>query len=332
MLFITETMKLWNRLSFHIHEVLYQKRAYSALDSRMKSYIVFCLICMLPGCHSAQNVVASTCTPAVTPDLTGSITSNSVVLQLPSCCFNSTGMTCNQDTCQIWLVASLATGTFDADKSNPGFLTLSPYPSAFVNSTSKSYFLTYVSTLGAVPCPSTTNNYFVVGADGQCSAVNCNGVLPVGSNTRYKYLLVDSSTKTLLAETKWSDNITLYTPKDPGSLGGSYVGRSAAMIVITAILSAAAGLLLLCLLIGCLLVACGSKKSNKQEISPIRAIRESFRIPRYDTHNLNDPSPYDNPLYEPKKRYTTAATLPKTETTTVIVVPSAPDNIKLQNI
>lgn len=95
---------------------------------------------------------------------------------------------------------------------------------------------------------------------------------------RFKYLLVNSANN-LVAETNWSNNITLYTSKEssifysisrivplneaklqcrfcfvptvksPDSLGSGYAGRSAAMVVITAILSVAAALLLLFLLI-----------------------------------------------------------------------------------
>ncbi|KAK1787556.1 hypothetical protein P4O66_016062, partial [Electrophorus voltai] len=219
------------------------------------------------------------------------------------------------------------TGTFDADQSNPGFLSLSPYPSAFLNNSSKNYFLTFAGFLSALPCPSSTKNNFKVGKDGQCSTANCNGVLPVGAVTRFKYLLVDAANTKLLAETQWSDSIALYTPKTPGT-GDGFAGRSGAMVVITAILSTAIGLLLLLLLIGCLLVTCSSGKTKEQ----ISTFRESFRIPRYDTHNLKNPSPYDNLAYERDTKYTTDATLPKTAAMTVVVVPSDADNIKMQNI
>ncbi|XP_066517199.1 uroplakin-3b [Hoplias malabaricus] len=297
----------------------------------MEACVYVCFIFLLPvGIHSQSTAV--NCKTNVMPALAASITTNSVILQQPRCCFdNLTALTCTPDKCEIWLVPAEGPGVsnFDMDKTNPGFLSLSSYPSAFTDSSAKNYFLTKAGVQSDFPCSpaiSSIGNYFRVGADGVCSTTNCNGILPQGSTARFKYLLVDPVSKTLLAETTWSDNITLYTAKEPGTINDAFAGRSTAMIVITSILSIAMALLLLFFII-VLALCCCRGKSNKRPPS----VMSSFRIPHYDTHSLKDPSPYDNPAYEREKRYTTADTLPKSSPTTA-VNPMSQDVIKMEKI
>lgn len=79
-----------------------------------------------------------------------------------------------------------ATDTFDADKTNPDLLSLSPYPTAFTASTSKNYYLTKVGLLKDFLCSSVSGmTYFRVGSEGNCPTANCNGVLPDGSTVKY---------------------------------------------------------------------------------------------------------------------------------------------------
>ncbi|XP_017555049.1 uroplakin-3b [Pygocentrus nattereri] len=300
----------------------------------MEAYIVLCFISMLSVGIQAQSTV--NCTPVVTPDLAARITTNSVILNPPSCCFGSlTGLNCTSDKCEVWLVAAVDTGVnnFNTDKTSTDFLSKSPYPSAFSNSNPKNYFLTKAGLQNDFPCPSSsTASYFRVGADGNCITTSCNGVLPQGSTASFKYLLVDPASKTLLAETKWSDNITLYTSKDPGSISDSFAGRSGAMVVITAILSVAMALLLLLLIIAVALCCCGGEGKEQRPASQrLGSVMGSFRIPRYDTHHLKDPAPYDNPAYERERKYTTADTLPKSSATTA-VNPASQDDIKMQKM
>ncbi|KAI7813539.1 uroplakin-3b [Triplophysa rosa] len=275
---------------------------------RMKTNVVIRLVLLLTVCTYA--VKSQTATPVLTPaDLQAKITTNTVILKQPHCYFNET---C--PTCEIWLVPALssATSTFDADRTNSNILSLSPYPSAF-GPLAKNYFLTKVGLLSTFPCSASSDSlYFVVGADGNCTTVNCNGILPTGSVVRFKYVLVNGS-GIIINETNWSANITLFTPQNPASIYDGFIARSGAMVVITTILSVAAGLLLLLFFIMLCVVCCRKKesksitaRSSMPQPIPARSsmpqpitVRSSMRMPRYDTHNLNDRvHPYDNPAYE----------------------------------
>ncbi|XP_072550049.1 uroplakin-3b [Salminus brasiliensis] len=294
----------------------------------MEVYIVVCFICMLPvGIHAQSTTV--NCKPGINQALAASITTNTVILLQPGCCFdNLTNLLCTSNTCEIWLVPAVDTGVskFDANKNRPDFLSLSPYPSAFTGNSPGNYFLTKVGVQNDFPCPPSASNYFRVGADGACSTTNCNGVLPEGSSPSFKYLLIEPVKKTLLGETQWSDNIPLRILKDPGTLGDGFAGRSGAMVVITTILCVAMALLLLFLIVVLALCCCGDKSSKGPG-----SVVGSFRIPHYDTHHLKDPSPYDNPAYERERKYTTQDTLPKSKATSA-VNPATQDTIKMQKI
>ncbi|XP_045549488.1 uroplakin-3b-like protein 1 isoform X1 [Salmo salar] len=243
-------------------------------------------------------------TPEITPSsLAAKLTSNSVILTSPSCYFNGLGnLSCNSTTtCEIWLVSAKDTGVsnYDADNKMPYIDTRSPYPTAFSSNTSKKYFLTKLGLQKAYPCPIVAGTgYFRVGSDGNCSTPNCNGILPVGSTARFKYVLINPANKTVVAESLWSNNITLYSLKDPEKIDNGFAGRSAAMIVITAILCSFLALLLLLLLIMLIYVLCCRKE--KQEIQVPGSVRT------YDTHNLKEPSPYVNHAYEDEPQRPTA--------------------------
>ncbi|XP_062341523.1 uroplakin-3b [Osmerus eperlanus] len=230
-------------------------------------------------------------TPILTPyGLSGKLTTNTATLTQPSCYFdNVTSLLCNSVQCEIWLVSAINEGitNFDADKTNPDIVSLSPYPTAF---SSKNYFLTLVGVKMDFPCPPTSaTGYFRVGAEGSCSTTNCNGELPVGSTARFKYLLINPSNGTVLAETQWSDDIPLYYMKDPSTINDSLVGRWASMIVIISILCVAVALLLL-LLLAMLIYACCCRQ-EKQTIQN----SDSLSIRKYDTHHFRDQV---NPAYQ----------------------------------
>uniref|UniRef100_A0A4W5NU87 Uroplakin 3b n=1 Tax=Hucho hucho TaxID=62062 RepID=A0A4W5NU87_9TELE len=242
--------------------------------------------------------------PAINPSsLAAKLTSNSVILMPPSCYFDNLNiLTCNSPTtCEIWLVTAIDTGVsnFDADKNKTYIDTLSPYPTAFSSNTSKKYFLTKLGLQKDYPCPVVAGtDYFRVGSDGSCSTPNCNGILPVGSTARFRYVLINPANKTVVAESLWSNNITLYPLKDPESIDNGFAGRSASMIVITSILCSFLALLLLLLLIMLIYVLCC--REEKQEIQVPGSVR------MYDTHNLKDPSPYVNRAYEDEPQRPTA--------------------------
>ncbi|XP_056602742.1 uroplakin-3b [Triplophysa dalaica] len=257
---------------------------------RMKTNVVIRLVFLLTVCTYA--VKSQTATPVLTPaDLQAKITTNTVILKQPHCYFNET---CPE--CEIWLVPAIssATNTFDIDRTNIGILSLSPYPSAF-GPQLKNYFLTKVGPLSDFPCDKSSDSlYFVVGSAGNCTTVNCNGMLPNGSVVSFKYVLVKGSS--IIKETNWSANITLITPQNPASIYDGFIARSGAMVVITTILSVALALLLIFFIVLC--AVCGQKKESK----PITG-RSSMRMPRYDTHNLTGRvHPYENTAYEPERK------------------------------
>ncbi|KAI4902066.1 hypothetical protein NFI96_033537 [Prochilodus magdalenae] len=291
----------------------------------MEAYVVFFLMCMLPvGIHTIADLK---CSPVLTQDMAANITTNSVILQEQSCCTDFSPLpNCTQDKCELWLVSAVDTGVtnFDNDSDNPMILSLSPYPNAFTGNTAKNYYLTRIQSNFHCPAPS-TGNYFRVGADGKCLTDNCNGVLPEGSTARFKYLILNPANNKIHAASSWSQSITLYTSKDPSTIGDGFAGRSGAMVVITSILAVAAAVLLLFLLIILALCCCGSKGKAPG------SVMGSFRIPRYDTHQLKDPAPYDNFAFEKERKYTSADTLPKSSATTA-VNPASQDVIKMQKI
>ncbi|KAL2095022.1 hypothetical protein ACEWY4_009741 [Coilia grayii] len=253
----------------------------------MYTYLEWCF------CHCVTGETVEHA-PTVTPlNYVGKITTNTVILTTPSCYFSNLTF-CNQTDCEVWLVPALnsSISTFDADKRNSNVLSLSPYPSAFTTNTSKNYFVTKVGLLKDFLCPSTSGRaYFRVGSEGNCPTANCNGVLPEGSTVNFKYLLLDPTNNTILAETKWSDDISLHTLQSLDAIDDSLPGRSAAMVVITTILSVAAFLLLVLLLTMVMLALCWDEKE------PISALG-SLRIPQYDTHHFKDTAPHVNPSFE----------------------------------
>ncbi|XP_051749178.1 uroplakin-3b [Ctenopharyngodon idella] len=249
--------------------------------------------------------------PQLTPnDFQAKITSNTVILKQPYCVFDQT---CNG--CEIWLVAALssATSTFDAqfNSSAPYVLSLSPYPTAF-NPSSGNFFVTKVGPLASFPCSQSSNDfYFIVGAEGKCSGINCNGLLPNGSIVSFKYLLIDVNNQTIVNASNWSPNITLLTLQNPQTINDGLSARSGAMVVITTILCVAAALLLLLFFIMLCVICCG-RKEGKPISGVSQTVMNSIRIPRYDTHLKERGHPYDNPAYESEvKNYSTSDTLPK---------------------
>ncbi|XP_062845245.1 uroplakin-3b [Trichomycterus rosablanca] len=327
----------------------------------MKAYLLLVWLgCIMPlGILAQVNV---DCKPNLSPDVSVPVTTNSVFLTQPKCCFDSVTNLCSNSACDIWLASALdsATNTFDADKNNTNNYEVCPCSPGFDN-TSKNYFLIKAGAYKDFPCDSKNPNIFKVGGESVCPSSTCTGVLPEGNQVcvkmsyihcclsylrlisccfyRYKYLLVDPVSKKPVAETAWSSSTLLKTVKDPSTIGSGYAGRSAAMVVITSILSAVAGLLLVGLL-GALIYTCccrGGKAQNytTRTTKPTKrqpSLIGSLRIPTYDVHHLKNPSPYDNPAYErDTKRYTTSTTLPKGAATTIIQ-PSSPENIRLQNL
>ncbi|KAG9341444.1 hypothetical protein JZ751_019254 [Albula glossodonta] len=130
------------------------------------------------------------------------------------------------------------------------------------------------------PIPTSKNYYLTkVGPpdDFTCRTVPDLSYFRVGSDGKFKYALLSMPNGTVLQETNWSSPITLISPKSPAAIDDSFAGRSAAMVVITTILSVA---------MGC---------CNKPEPMPVLG---SLRVRKYDTHNLRDPEQHVNPAFE----------------------------------
>ncbi|XP_028823551.1 uroplakin-3b [Denticeps clupeoides] len=248
------------------------------------------VLCLLVPAGEGQNVTVDYTPGLAAYDLAGRVTSDTAVLQTPQCVFDNTSC----PLCDVWLVSALnaSISTFDTDQTNSSILTLSPYPSAFASSSSRNYFLTRVAGRADLCSQPPALNFFQVGSEGSCSTTNCNGFLPVGSTVRFKYLLVDSmDSSPIRAESRWSDDVSLYSLKDPAAIDDSLAGRSAAMIVITAVLSVALGLLLLLLMAMLILAFCWADRK------PVPVVG-SLRVPQYSTHNLKNPEVHVNPSYE----------------------------------
>ncbi|XP_018597396.1 uroplakin-3a-like [Scleropages formosus] len=144
--------------------------------------------------------------------------------------------------------------TFDIEKSHPDVLSSSPYPSAFTGEKPKGFYITRLGPLWDYPCsPLFRGRYFRVGDDGNCTLVNCNGILPPGSTVRVKYILTDPKTAGLVLESKWSNPIALITPVPNSIIDDGLKEHSAEMVVITVVTSWLMAALLL-LLVGLLIV------------------------------------------------------------------------------
>ncbi|KAJ7986803.1 hypothetical protein DPEC_G00332170 [Dallia pectoralis] len=87
--------------------------------------------------------------------------------------------------------------------------------------------------------------YFRVGAENNCTAINCNGILPSGSTVRVKYLLIDPVSRSVVSESQWSKSIVLTTTRSWSSIDESIENRSGGMVVITIISSCLLAVLLL---------------------------------------------------------------------------------------
>ncbi|KAG7483708.1 hypothetical protein MATL_G00041180 [Megalops atlanticus] len=192
--------------------------------------------------------------PEILPyELIARLTSSTFVLSQPLCYFNKQPqLPCTDNTCEIWSVIASGPGVhnFDLDKVREGsqILSSSPYPDAFVSEVPKRYFITKLGVPRDFPCGQVPGvRYFKVGADGNCSTTNCNGILPAGTTVRVKYILIDPVTREVVSESKWSNPIALISPRAISSMDESMWKRSAAMVVITVILSCTLAVLLLLL-------------------------------------------------------------------------------------
>ncbi|CAB1316537.1 unnamed protein product [Coregonus sp. 'balchen'] len=139
--------------------------------------------------------------------------------ELPLCYFDSLScLACATNQCEIWLVVAKNTSEsmdalrFESEKTSSDILIKSPYSDAFRTQVSPNYFLTKVGAQSSLPCGGMSSgaSYFRVGAQVVCEETNCYRVLPIGSTVRVKYVLVDSSSKTIRSETSWCPTCNSY--------------------------------------------------------------------------------------------------------------------------
>ncbi|XP_045848507.1 uroplakin-3b isoform X3 [Meles meles] len=128
---------------------------------------------------------------------------------------------------------------------------------AFPRLWTEGHYMTLPLSLDQLPCQDPAGGggdvpLLRVGNDPGCLAdllqpPYCNSPLPSPGPYRVKFLLMDARGSPQ-AETRWSDPITLHQGKSPASIDMWPGRRSGAMIIITAVLSSLAGLLLLAFL------------------------------------------------------------------------------------
>ncbi|XP_049644119.1 LOW QUALITY PROTEIN: uroplakin-3b-like [Suncus etruscus] len=253
------------------------------------------LTCLRPG--MAPELVPYI--PKITAqDLGGRVTASTFSLEQPRCVFKQAGTT---DT--ILLVVAYSNVSVDLQTPKTVMHGL-----AAPQLQTHSYYLTMPMAPEHLRCEAPQGGgrriqVLRVGNDSHCLedpqlSSRCNAPLPSPGPYRVKFLLVDAL-DTLRAQTMWSDPITLTRGQTPGSIDIWPGCRSRGMIVITAVLSILAGLLLLAFL-----AAFTMRFSSlwRPEEAPEQLRIGSYKGKRYITYHIppNEASMLGDPL--PKLR------------------------------
>lgn len=219
-------------------------------------------------------------TPQITAwDLGGKVTATTFSLEQPRCVFDKHALT--NDT--IWLVVAFSNAS--RDFQNPQTPAKIP---AFPQLLTDGHYMTLPLSLDQLPCEDLTGGsggvpVLRVGNDFGCyQQPYCNTPLPSQGPYSVKFLVMDASGPPK-AETKWSNPIYLHQGKAPSSIDTWPGRRSGCMIVITSILSALAGLLLLAFL------AASTMRFSSlwwPEEAPEQLRIGSFMGKRYTTHHI----------------------------------------------
>ncbi|XP_068066147.1 uroplakin-3b-like protein 1 [Anomalospiza imberbis] len=235
------------------------------------------LLLLLPAAHGIDQLTSK---PTLTQDplLEVVTTASTFVLDQPHCIFK------NYTNAVIWLVVALDKDAFTFNNSmEPG----TP-ETAFQNFPDPVHaYMTLNATLGSYPCPKSPGNITVlrVGSETSCARdemrPTCNGPLPGPGPYRVKFLALEGSVP--VAQTGWSEPITLRTAKSPSSISTTGSGHSAGMIAITTILSILFAILLAGLV--AMLIFCGSDSCGG---SSTFSKQESVTVRRYNTHHVYD--------------------------------------------
>ncbi|KAM6373234.1 uroplakin-3b-like protein 2 [Pluvialis apricaria] len=210
--------------------------------------------------------------------LGGRTTATTFVLEQPRCVFTK-----DQGNAVIWLVVAVPTAVPNFNNSvGPG----TP-ERQFQNFPSKALaYMTLNTTILNYPCPKNPGDITVlrVGSETSCAEdenrPTCNGPLPGPGPYQVKFLALNDSEP--VAETAWSDPITLRTARSPSSIPAMGSGRSAGMIALTSILSILFAILLAGLVA---MLVCGSDGSSG---SSTFNKPEAVTVRRYNTHHVYD--------------------------------------------
>ncbi|NXS48165.1 UPK3L protein, partial [Balaeniceps rex] len=219
-------------------------------------------------------------TPTLASSTLGGLrTTSTFVLEQPRCIFTNL-----QGNAVIWLVVAVPEAVANFSNSvRPG----TPERAFQGFPASAPAYMTLNTTLLNYPCPRAPGEITVlrVGSETSCAGdgtrPTCNGPLPGPGPYRVKFLALEGSKP--VAETEWSELITLRTARPPGSIPAMGSGRSAGMIALTTILSILFAILLAGLV--AMLVfwgsdACGSSSTfSKPEVVSVQ---------RYNTHHVHD--------------------------------------------
>ncbi|XP_047635764.1 uroplakin-3b [Phacochoerus africanus] len=216
-------------------------------------------------------------------NLEGKVTATTFSLEQPRCVLDQHASAA--DT--IWLVVAFSNTS--RDFQNPQTLAEIPASPQLLTD---GYYMTLPLTLDQLPCEDPLGGsggapVLRVGNDAGCLADfhqprYCNSPLPSPGPYRVKFLRLDSRGSPQ-AETSWSDPIALQQGKSPGSIDTWPGRRSGGMVVITSILSALAGLLLLAFLAAST-VHCSSPWWSEEAPEQLRI--GSFMGKRYMTHHI----------------------------------------------
>ncbi|KAM6192345.1 uroplakin-3b-like protein 1 [Sarcoramphus papa] len=211
--------------------------------------------------------------------LGGLTTTSTFVLEQPRCVFTNV-----QDNAVIWLVVAVPTAVRDFNNSmGPG----TPERAFQKFPASAPAYMTLNATRLSYPCPKSPGEITVlrVGSETGCTTdetrPTCNGPLPRPGPYRVKFLALEDSKP--VAETAWSEPITLRTARRPSSIHTMGSGRSAGMIALTSILSILFAILLAGLV--AMLVFSGSDICGG---SSTFSKPEAVTVRRYNTHHVYD--------------------------------------------
>ncbi|NXE05194.1 UPKL2 protein, partial [Lophotis ruficrista] len=209
------------------------------------------------------------------PSLGGLTTTSTFVLEQPRCIFE------RHSDAVIWLVVAVpdavpnfnnSMGPGTPERAFQGFPVTAPA------------YMTLNTTLLNYPCPTPTGEIAVlrVGSETACTGDDtkptCNGPLPGPGPYRVKFLALDGAEP--VAETAWSEPITLRRAQPFGSIAATGGGHSPGMIALTAILSILFAILLAGLVAMVVFWSYGGSSTFSKP--------EAVTVRRYNTHHVYD--------------------------------------------